>query len=170
MDKDERIQQIINGERHPADKYREEFALELIIHMRNGKSFTSFQALLYDKYNVRITKKTLYNWRDRHPEFAESMEIGKAVALNFFENLLISASTGTMPEILEKKNSKGINLSGVIFALKTRFFREYGENVKLQGNEEAPPIKHSHKIDLDTFQTADLETMLEIVKRNQSGE
>ena len=165
MDAQERIDKIKSGERHPADKYQTQFADELINHMRNGKSISSFQALLFDKFQVSITKQTLYNWRDRHGEFAQAMEIGKSMALNFFENLLTSAATGTLPKSLVEMKSKGINITPVIFALKTRFFKEYGESIKLQGNEEASPIKVEHTVDASKFSTDDLKTMHSIMSK-----
>lgn len=112
-------------------KFRPEFCQDIVDHMSNGKSLTSFSALLYDKYGLMTCKKTLYNWMKRYPEFEESVEVGRTKALTFFETMLVSAMTGTMPEILKKKESSGINMTAVIFALKTRFFKEYGDKSKI---------------------------------------
>jgi len=114
-------------ELHPSEKYKPEFCDAVIDHMSSGKSLASFQARIYDEFRIRVTRKTFYNWQDRYPEFKKAVDTGKAKALIFFEELLLAGSSGVMPKELQDKKSKGINLSGVIFALKTRFHREYGE-------------------------------------------
>ena len=113
------------------EKYQSEFCEDIIRHMSQGKSIASFIAYLYDKYNLRITRKTITNWRKSHPEFDEAVEVGKSRALSFFESLLISATTGVMPKQLIDQESSGVNMSGVIFALKTRFHKDYGDLSKI---------------------------------------
>lgn len=114
------------------EKYRPEFCDDIIKHMSQGKSLTSFIAYLYDKYELRITRKTILNWASRHEDFGTAVEVGKSRALAFFEALLISSTTGVLPKQLKDQESTGVNMSGVVFALKTRFHKEYGDMSKLE--------------------------------------
>lgn len=63
--------------------------------MASGGSFESYAAI------HRISKKTLYNWRDAHPEFCEAKDVGIMLSLYWWEkkamdNLVSSKETGTL--------------------------------------------------------------------------
>ena len=53
----------------PSD-YREEFCDLAISLMKEGASITEVAA------ECGVTKKTLYEWMDKHPEFLNSIKIG----------------------------------------------------------------------------------------------
>jgi hypothetical protein len=105
--------------------YKPEYCEQLVKFMSQGYSVASFGA------EVKKTKQTLYNWIDKYPEFAEAHAIGKQAALKFFELMLINCAMGIVPEQLKKLGSKKVDVTAVIFALKTRFHREYGEVQKV---------------------------------------
>lgn len=89
--------------------------------MAGGNSFKTFGV------DLGVAHSTLYEWVKNHPEFADAKKQGYDAGLKFFEQLLTSASVGILPDKLKQLNSSGINMTAVIFALKTRFHKEYGE-------------------------------------------
>lgn len=72
-------------------KYEPRFAHELIEWMGQGFSFESFA------FQCRCTKKTLYNWAEKHADFLHAKEIGKAGVLAFYENAIRNAALGLVP-------------------------------------------------------------------------
>lgn len=94
--------------------YKEEYCQMLIDHMSKGYSFESFAG------TVSCTGRTLDNWVLRHPEFKEAKGIGLKKGLAFLEKLLFEAI-----------KDKNMNYGPVIFALKTRFYKMYGDKSKL---------------------------------------
>lgn len=89
--------------------------------MRQGFSFSSFAA------KIGVGRRTLYDWCRCHPEFWEAYEQGYSAALLHFEKQLNNGIQGKTT-----KTSKGINPTLLIFALKTRFHKEYGSPEKLE--------------------------------------
>lgn len=75
---------------------------------------------------IGISREIAYRWMRDIPEFGEAIKEGQELAQRFWETLLVSDATGTMPKSLLAKNSKGINTTAVIFTLKTRFHKDYG--------------------------------------------
>lgn len=114
-----------DGSDHGNTKYRPEFCEMLVKHMSQGNSFTTFGV------DINISSTTLHQWTKDHEEWKEAKQRGFDAGLKFFEQLLTSASVGVMPEKLKELNSNGISLSAVIFALKTRFHKEYGEKTQV---------------------------------------
>jgi len=102
-------------------KYKAEYCDMLVTHMKKGMSFSTFGV------DIGVARSTLYEWKKNHPEFEVAAEKGFDAGLKFFESLLISSSMGVLPPSLQKLNSRGISLSAVIFALKTRFHKDYSE-------------------------------------------
>jgi hypothetical protein len=103
------------------DDYRPEYCQDLIDFMKKGYSLASFGA------EVRKSRETLYQWMKKYPDFGEAHKIGKQAALKFFETMLINATMGTIPNQLKAMGSKKLDISAIIFALKTRFHLDYGE-------------------------------------------
>ena len=110
-----------NNNDHGLSKYRAEYCEMLVKHMAGGNSFMTFGV------DIDVSSVTLHAWVKKHPEWAEAKRKGYAAGLKFFEQLLTSASVGILPDKLKQLNSSGINMTAVIFALKTRFHKEYGE-------------------------------------------
>jgi len=68
--------------------YRREYAEQLIEHMKKGKSFSSFAAV------IRVKMATMHNWLKIVPEFAEAKEFGEAEYLLMMENAGMNAMFG----------------------------------------------------------------------------
>ncbi len=66
-----------------------------------------------------ICRKTLYNWRDSHPEFASALNVGLQKAQRDWERLGREGIDGT----LEK-----FSASPWIFTMKNRFRDDYAED------------------------------------------
>ena len=86
--------------------------------MSEGYSFRSFGAV------VGVSRKTLYEWVDKYPEFAEAKDIATSKAQMFFEKRLNWKLSGDQ-KIVQK--SKNVDVSCLIFALKTRFSKDYSD-------------------------------------------
>lgn len=87
-------------------KYKPEYAEKLIEHMARGLSYESFAGA------CRVTQKTLYNWEQKHEEFAKAKELAVAANRAFWERVGMEGMTGEF----EKFNS-----AIWIFNMKNRF-------------------------------------------------
>ena len=102
----------------PQCKYRPEYCQMLVNHMKQGLSVATFGA------KVDVSRSTVYEWIDTIPEFKEAHEKAKQLAQEFFESRLSAKIAGvTIPGIDTKK----IDTTALIFALKTRFHETYGD-------------------------------------------
>lgn len=100
-------------------KYEERFCQMLIDHMSKGKSFESFAAV------AKVGRRTLFDWLEVHPKWKEAKDQAEMAALDFFETRLIAGISGQSVQNFDHKKS---NPTLLIFALKTRFHKQYGEN------------------------------------------
>jgi|AntAceMinimDraft_13_1070369.scaffolds.fasta_scaffold00150_39 hypothetical protein len=116
-------------------KYKKEYCDMLVKHMAKGGSFKTFGV------DIDVASSNLYVWVNDYEEFRIAKEKGYAAGLRFYEQLLQSASMGMLPEQLKNMGSKGINLSAVIFALKTRFHKDYGEISIVENTGSNEPIQ-----------------------------
>jgi hypothetical protein len=62
-------------------KYRPEYCDQVIAHMKEGASLTSFAAELC------VARSTINEWMANNPEFSESVKIGKAACAAWWERL-----------------------------------------------------------------------------------
>jgi hypothetical protein len=119
----------------PTD-YEPRFCEMLIKHMAEGYSFESFAA------EVMSTKKTLYSWAERHPDFLNSKEIGTDLSRKYWEKLgknhILNVTMGGD----EKVKSKSLNSSVWIFNMKNRFPQEWRDKKELEhsGKEDKPVV------------------------------
>ncbi len=106
-------------------KYKDEFCQMLIDHMSQGMSYETFGA------EVDCGKTTLYDWEKKYPEWVEAKDIGFMKAQSFLEKRLIAKTSGSS---IKQKNfdAKLIDTQCLMFALKTRFHKTYGERQKLE--------------------------------------
>lgn len=68
-------------------KFEPRFCQMLIDHMNEGGSIVAFVKYLWDNAKVRVCRKTIYNWRDQHPEFAEALEWGADLSQGYWEGI-----------------------------------------------------------------------------------
>lgn len=106
----------------PASKYRFEYSEKLINHMALGASFKSFGGI------VGVSKQTLYDWCQRHSEFAEAKDIGRAKSELFWINLGKKLSLGEL---------KG-SASAWIFMMKN--LHGWSDNKDGHSDKEMQPI------------------------------
>lgn len=84
------------------------FCGAIIDFMAEGYSVAAFAG------HVRVSRQTIYNWADQHPEFLDALETGKAAAALWWENRLrTTAETG-----------EG-NATASIFGLKNRAVEDW---------------------------------------------
>lgn len=86
--------------------YKPEYCEALIKHCSEGLSFESFAA------QVSTTSDVLYDWVEKHEEFASAKKEGLALALEFYEKIGRNGMLGKLP---------GFNVTAWIFTMKNRF-------------------------------------------------
>ena len=154
-------------------KYNPKYCDALIEFMSMGHSFSAFPGLIYEKFNKeKVHIRTLERWRDRYPEFEEAYEIGKARGLILFESFMRFHITGLMNDKIKSKQVKSMDKTCLIFTLKTRFYKEYGDQLKLQGaSENAPPITITHKAsdEILSLPVATKKKILEIISAHHKN-
>jgi len=95
------------------NKYRPEMCKIATEVLANGESLAAVCA------ELEVTRSTLYEWRDNHPEFAEALSIGLLKAQRDWEKI---GKDGVMGEI-EKFGG-----TAWIFTMKNRFRDDYAED------------------------------------------
>lgn len=103
-------------------RYKKEFGQKLIEHMSRGLSYESFGP------EVGVHRFTLYEWEKKYPEWLESKREAQDKAFSFWEKLFVAKAFG------QKKEA---DIAAIIFCLKTRFHKHYGERHKV---EEVKPV------------------------------
>ena len=102
-----------------SDDYKPEYCEMLVEHMSKGYSFETFGAI------VGNCKATLYTWVKKYPEFEKAKKIAFMKAQEFFESKLSAKLSGKKQ--VDGINPRDIDTTCLIFALKTRFHKTYGE-------------------------------------------
>lgn len=96
-------------------KYDKEICKKVISLGKQGYSLTQI-ALELD-----IARSTLYEWRDKYPDFSDAIKKGREFAQGFWENALRSAALGLNPD------NTTPNPTLMIFQMKNRFADEWRE-------------------------------------------
>lgn len=94
-------------------KYKPDYAEALIAHMKEGRSFETFGAL------VGAGSSTLYLWCENQPEFMEAKNIGTILSMHWWEE--------RMRETLITQDGIKFNTTGWIFTMKCRFPQFWSE-------------------------------------------
>tara|TARA_R110000764_G_scaffold239560_1_gene339252 strand:+ start:239 stop:664 length:426 start_codon:yes stop_codon:yes gene_type:complete len=102
-------------------QYKPEYPKLLIQHMESGLSFTTFGAI------AEVSRKTLYEWVDKFPDFKQAKSIAFAKSQKFYEELLMAKALDS---------DKRHDMSAIIFALKTRFREDYSEKQDVEHSGE----------------------------------
>jgi transposase len=98
-------------------KYRKKFCQTAIDTLAQGYSIAGVCA------DIGISRDTLYRWMKEHPEFSDSIKKGKELGQKKFETILLAKLSGKQIKDFDPKKS---DTACLIFALKTRFHKEYG--------------------------------------------
>lgn len=83
---------------------------------------------------IGITKETMYQWIKTHPEFSDAIRRGELKSIRHYESRLIAHGSGKKMDGFDQSKS---NLNAIIFPLKTRFHRVYGERQKIETTEKS---------------------------------
>jgi DNA-binding XRE family transcriptional regulator len=94
-------------------KYDPKYCNDIIVFMSEGKSQTAFAG------KIGITRGTINDWADEHPEFAESLEIAKAKCQAYWEDL-------GQAYLVEDYQGSKINAQIYQFNMRNRFKEDYG--------------------------------------------
>ncbi len=78
--------------------YKPEYCQLLIDHMSKGGSFVSFAG------TINVGKRTIYEWVEKHPEFAEAKQVAKSKCEEFYINSLLALGNG----VVEKGNATSL--------------------------------------------------------------
>ena len=81
--------------------------------LANGKSIARVAT------NLGVCRDSIYDWRDKHPEFARALKQGKDSAQAYWEDI---GEEGVMGEI------KNFSATTWIFTMKNRFRDDYAED------------------------------------------
>jgi hypothetical protein len=111
----------------PQCKYRPEYCQKLIDHMTKGLSVSTFGK------SIGVSRATVYEWISTIPEFKEAHELAIQHAQEFFEVRLSAKIAG---QDIKGIDTKKIDTTALIFALKTRFHETYGDKAQLVGSGE----------------------------------
>ena len=149
-------------------KYDKAFCHDLISHMKSGFSFRSFPGALFKTHKVVVAFSTVETWVNKHPEFKEAYDVGKALALHHYEKLVHGLTTGVLAKELTEKQTQKMDRTMIMFVLRTRFYKVYGDQLKLQG------VEGGHKITVDSgpgffkgFSDNTLTRVLSVLKKDQ---
>ena len=110
----------------PSIEFKPEYCEIVLNRMSEGKSFESCGAV------IGVGRRTLYNWTEKYPNFLHAWEVGKVLALKWWEDLQQRGAAGECPNF---------NSAAAKHAMATRF-REYGYGDQIDQN-----INHSGKIE-----------------------
>lgn len=114
-------------------KYIPAFCEMLIEHMRQGFSFDSFPATVFEetKGAIRVSKASLYIWEKKYPDFLDAKSIGTSLSFNKWEKMAQDALIAGTP----------FNAAVWIFNMKNRFgWRDRMEHTSPDGSMTAPQV------------------------------
>lgn len=120
----------------PQCKYRPEYCKMLVEHLRKGLSVSTFGA------HVGVCRATIYEWISTIPEFKEAHEEGLQLAQEFFELRLSAKVSG---QDIKGIDTRKIDTTALIFALKTRFHETYGEKVQVSSDNFTIKLAYDEK-------------------------
>ena len=102
--------------------YKPEYCKTAVEVLSKGKSLAAVCVA------CGVCRKTLYNWRDTHPEFAEALNLGVQHAQTVWEDLGEEGIRGDL---------KGFGGAPWIFTMKNRFREDYAEEKDFKSNSDS---------------------------------
>ncbi len=103
-------------------KYNQDMCLKAHELLSRGKSLAAICR------EFKISRKTLYNWMDAHPEFREIIDIGMQAAQARWEDMGEDGVVG---------NCEKFSAPTWIFTMKNRFREDYAENKDTSNDKKA---------------------------------
>jgi hypothetical protein len=100
-------------------KYKKRYCEDVIEHMKNGASFTSFAA------KIQVADSRIRDWKKRHPEFRAACNIAEKRSQDWWENFAMQSATGRLYDKVHKGKYDRHNPGMIQFIMKQRFYRDY---------------------------------------------
>ena len=117
-----------------SNKYRKDMCIKAEEVLANGESLAAICA------ELGITRTTLYDWRERHPEFKEAIERGLQKAQRLWEQIGQDGIKG---------NYEKFNSAPWIFTMKNRFREDYKEDKEIKSDNASLVEKLLDKLIID---------------------
>lgn len=95
--------------------YNESYCDKIVQVLGGGKSIASVAK------NFGVARRTIYEWRDKHPEFAEALRLGMDASQEYWEEI---GHDGVLGEV------KNFSAATWIFIMKNRFRDDYKDKEK----------------------------------------
>jgi len=112
-------------------KYKKKYCRELIEHMEEGFSYTTFAA------KIEVNLDSLYEWEKVNPEFSEAKKKAFRKCQMFWEEMGINGALGKL---------FGFNASSWIFNMKNRF--KWTDRQEVKVDTPTPIVIRTSKGDL----------------------
>jgi len=113
-------------------KYKPEYCQMVVDHMAEGASLTSFAA------DIDVSRSTITEWADNHPEFSAAVKKGKAKCAAWWERLgRNNAITGDG------------NATLVIFGLKNMAAEDWRDKQEIDHTTAGQPITKIERVVID---------------------
>lgn len=105
--------------------YKPAYCQQVIELGRQGKSYEQIASIL------NIGLRTLFTWRDTHPEFQHALSDAKTFEMAFWEDLAQS-------HLVELKNAPKLNTGLWSRSMAARFPNKYSERIKNEISSDVP--------------------------------
>ncbi len=114
-------------------KYKKKYCEEVIEHMKNGASFTSFAA------KIGVPRETINRWEKKHEEFRLACKTAEEKSQQWWENFAMQSATGRLFDPVHKGKYDKHNAGMIQFIMKQRFYRDYNkapvQEIKIEGDK-----------------------------------
>jgi len=100
-------------------KYKKRYCEDVIEHMKNGASFTSFAA------SIEVPRQRLLEWKKKYKEFRVACDTAEHLSQQWWENFAMQAATGRIYDKAHKGKYDKHNAGMIQFIMKQRFYRDY---------------------------------------------
>lgn len=114
-------------------KYEQRFCDEVVEHMKDGASLTSFAA------EIDVARSTINEWMEAHPEFSEAVKRAKAKCAAWWEKKGREGASGDSP----------VNPTLVIFGLKNMAAEDWREKQEIDHTTAGKPITRIERVIID---------------------
>lgn len=146
--KPKRDQRKVQDHKGRPSKYDPAYCPQLVEHMTNGGSLTSFA------HNIGINKDTVYEWAKVHADFSDALKRGQGALEKWFEGLFQRMAAGQLPPRVKTRttNPDGTktetfeypagNAAAAIFMAQNMIHWRNRKDIQLTG-EDGGPVKYT---------------------------